>query len=588
MSVSERRPLETPAIAAEPPRAATLTVCCMTAGPAARLAAILSLLRPVADEILVAVDDRADPALLSRLAGVADRLILYPYAEPVDRPLPWLHEEASGDWVLSVDDDEIPSARLLAALPLLLEAEELTHYWLPRRWLYPDAATYLDEAPWRPDYQLRLVRNDSRFLRFSNEFHRPIVCLGPGRFPDLPLWHVDPLVRSRAARLEKARRYERLRPGMRIAGRALNHAFYVPELRPGARTAALPERERSLVEGVLGAGDPPRGPAVNLGRATREQIDRLWPGRSLARGDYRAGLELLEPPPTLTAGEQRTLDVRVRNLGGEAWGWGREAEPEIRLAARWRTTGGEPIDGVELRTHFPAEVAAGGTDIVPVHVLAPSAPGRYRLELDLVHEHVRWFGCELAVEVEVGPRRRLAVMGDEGAVEGLAELLAVLPELEPLVLSGSDPPARHGYPRLPGLRPYLLGDTPGGAGIGLGTVLAGRTGTLVRAARRLRAGGSSAPLPRGGQAFLEELAGCEALVVFALDAPPHAPSTRERWRVVATVLAARSLGVPVALGADVFPPSPKRSERALETTARRSAAIVFTDLSELAAWLAPT
>lgn len=83
----------------------------MTAGPAGRVAAILRLLRPVVDELLVAVDDRAGDDVVSAAVDVADRVVRYPYAEPVDRPLAWLHDQCAGEWVLTIDDDEIPGAR---------------------------------------------------------------------------------------------------------------------------------------------------------------------------------------------------------------------------------------------------------------------------------------------------------------------------------------------------------------------------------------------------------------------------------------------------------------------------------------------
>jgi len=255
---------------------ASLSVFCLTAGPGPRVAALLESLRPAATEILVALDERAEPGVQEDLAAVADRIVVYPYAEPVDRPLPWLFEQCRGDWALTIDDDEIPSLALVEALPALCADEAVTHYWLPRRWLFPDVATFLDESPWRPDYQLRLVRTDPRFIRFSDEFHRPVLADGPGRFPQLPLWHVDPLLRSFEQRLEKARRYERLRPGMRIGGRALNFAFYVPELRGEPRLAALPPEERAHVEAVLAAGRPPVPARAEISRVSREEIDAPW------------------------------------------------------------------------------------------------------------------------------------------------------------------------------------------------------------------------------------------------------------------------------------------------------------------------
>src|ERR1700693_5892919 len=122
---------------------ASLSVFMMTAGPGPRVAALLGALRPVADEILVALDDRADPSVRRDLATVADRIVLYPFAEPVDRPLPWLFDQCRRDWALALDDDEIPSLPLLEALPALCADPGVTPYWLPRRWLFPDSSTYL-------------------------------------------------------------------------------------------------------------------------------------------------------------------------------------------------------------------------------------------------------------------------------------------------------------------------------------------------------------------------------------------------------------------------------------------------------------
>src|SRR5207302_578271 len=140
---------------------ASLSVFCLTAGPGPRVAALLDSLRPAADEILVALDERADDAVLDDLATVADRISGYPYAEPVDRPLPW--------------------------------------------------------------------------------------------------------------------RYERLRPGMRIGGRALNFACFVLELRPEPLLAPLPPAEREHVEAVLRGERPSGRPHAEVSRLTREEIDARWP-----------------------------------------------------------------------------------------------------------------------------------------------------------------------------------------------------------------------------------------------------------------------------------------------------------------------
>jgi hypothetical protein len=401
----------------------SLSVNCMTRGPADRVAAMLGLFRGIADEVVIAVDDRAGEEVEAALASVADRMLRYPYEEPVDRPLAWIHAQCSGDWVLTIDDDEIPSRSLLDVLPELARARDVTHYWLPRRWLYPSPDHYLDARPWRPDYQPRLVLNDPRVLSFTPEAHVPVKVIGPSRYLEQPIYHLDTVLNSREVREAKAERYERLLPGKRVAGRPLNEAFYLPEDRDPP-TAGVPPEDRALIADVLGATPPaPVIPRVEVG--TREEIDRWWSAGPLP--EYAARLVLVEDVPPLRTGALETVDVRVENLGSQPWRWG----GDIRLGSRWLA--GETAFEGEHRP-LPADVRPGASEIVPLP-LVPPLPGRWTLEIDLVHDQVRWFEQPLRVDVTVEPGRVAAVL-DPGSEDGLAEVLATLaPEEEPLVLS---------------------------------------------------------------------------------------------------------------------------------------------------------
>jgi len=553
---------------------ASLSVFMMTAGPGPRVAALLGALRPVADEILVALDDRADSAARRDLATVADRIVLYPFAEPVDRPLPWLFGQCRCDWALALDDDEIPSLALLEALPALCADPGVSHYWLPRQWLHPDSSTYLDEAPWRPDYQPRLVRTDPRVVRFSAEFHRPMVVSGPGRYPQLPLWHADPLLRSFEQRLAKARHYERTRPGMRVGAYALNFAFYLPESRESVRLEPVPADERALIDSVLGADAPSGAETAEITNVTRTEIDAVWPESELTR--HAGRLELLDGTDRLVAGEQRTFDVRVWNDSDATWPWGWDCVPEVRLGSRWYDESGVEARESQLRTAFPAALAPGKSDIVPVHVLAPQQPGRYRLEIDLIHEHVRWFGVGFDCDVDVGRRRRVAVLGGDAAAAELAGLLEALPELELVLLRPDGAIARDGHAEAPCIRGYLLGDAPASRGAFVATVVARSlrfAGAVAWSAR-----GRSGSLPRGGGEFLATLRDCELLVLAELDAPPH---RREHWRVVVMARAAAALGVPVAIRRGLL-----TSGGLLATVAKGRATLQFDDPSELLPLLA--
>ena len=93
----------------------TLSVLLGIHQPAPVAAAILAPLREVADEIVLAVDQRVDPGVLGAYEALADRLLRVEYCGSV--ALAWKHRQCSGDWVLRLDADEVPSAALVAALP---------------------------------------------------------------------------------------------------------------------------------------------------------------------------------------------------------------------------------------------------------------------------------------------------------------------------------------------------------------------------------------------------------------------------------------------------------------------------------------
>ena len=555
--------------AAHDRKRATLSVCCMTAGPAARVAALLAPLRNAADEIVVALDERAAPDVHDAVASVADRILIYPYGDPVDRPIPWLHSQCHGDWVLNLDDDEVASPELVAALPTLIDVGDVTHYWIPRRWLFPDADSFLDEAPWRPDYQLRFVRNDPRLLRFSADLHRPLAVLGPARFLELPVWHLACIVQSREEREAKARKYERLRPGLRVGGLGLNAAYFVPERRPDARRAPVPAADRVAIEAVLSSAPPERtAHEPKVRRATRAEIDRLWPGRPFTDASYRARLELLDPHVRVSTGEQRAIDVRVTNDGDETWSWGNTGEPAVRLAARWQ---GETD---ALWTPLPVDLPPGAAAIVPVHFRAPDLPGLRRLEVDLVHENVRWFGCGLTLEVDVVPSRRVAIVGGDDAAAEVLPTLERYPQLEPVLVARDEqlPHEPPGHTRVPGVRSYLFGGDPDQPGsLRLLTTVIRRSRALVRREH----------LPTDASACVDALGRCRLLVIAGLDAPEAAPPPRELARVAAIASVARAAGVDVAVRRNALPSSGRPLVRALRRLVTSRATLVYSDVGEL-------
>jgi hypothetical protein len=529
-----------------------LSVFCMTRGPGARVAAQLAFLRPVADELLVAVDDRAEQEDVDTFAAIADRIVLFPYREPVDRPLPWLHRECSGDWVLMIDDDEVPSPSLVRVLPQLVVADDVTHYRLRRRWLFPDAEHWIDQAPWSLDYSARLVLNDERLLSFPVETHQPIDVLGPSRYVEEPLYHLDCVINSIESRRRKAQRYERLWPGKRLAGLALNHGHYLPELVPDLRVVEVPDQDSAAIAGVLEAEAPQR-PATPAEPSPvhASEIDRLWAGRRIG---HAARVEIVGDLTGMHAGEARPVDVRVENLGKDVWPWGWHGLPAVRLASRWPELEGSQV----VRTPLPGPVGPGESAIVPVAVAAPEKPGRYRVEIDLVHEHVRWFGVAATAEVDVRPLRRVAIVGDVGPFREpgdeamlraeLERLAETEPTVAPVILArdASVPTALTPAATAPSAHDYLLGGLGGGRVLPA-VHLAARSARLLRAARRVARGEAAGKLPREGDRFLRTLVGAERLIVVGTAPLDERLPARELAPHVLAIRTAGVLGIPVEI-----------------------------------------
>jgi hypothetical protein len=472
-----------------------------------------------------------------------------------------LHAQCTQRWILNIDDDEVPSAALLGSLGELLATREITHWWLPRRWLFKGVDTCLDEPPWVPDYQLRLYRNDAESLRFSDEFHRPVVASGAAGFARAPLWHLDCLVSAPHARRQKALRYERERRGMRVAGLSHNTAFYLPELRPDARTMSLPPEDSELVREVL-QGDVDGGvPRCAVRRSHAAEIERLWPGVQEGAKHWTGRITPLHDLPRLIAGAEHTVSVVVENRSPVTWLRGSEASPLLQIGSRWLdATGAAGEEGIH--TPLPSDLEPGRELVMPAHVRAPVETGRYRLILDIVHEGVRWFGDAVELDVEVIAAERIGVIGRGAAHDAALDALLLRPSVEAVLVARAE--ATPGaLPSAPGLAGYLLSGLEGPMTPTVAARLVARAAKVLRQARRLRRERPSAPLGRDADEALRSLAGFERVAVVSPDWEPGAAPTRELLRLATTVTAARRLGVPVDVERDAFPEAPDLVDRLL-------------------------
>lgn len=382
-----------------------LSVCCSVNTPPGRVAAALAPLAPLGAEIVLSADDRVEPDWVDGYRQIADRVVTVPFPGNFGLMYAWMREQCAGEWILQLDLDEVPARALAGEVAATIAAGDVTHAWVPRRWLHPDAATFLAQWPWRPDYALRLLRNDPLLLRFPGMLHCTVRALGPARYLRAPLYHADLLMTDLAGRERKHAAYEREMPGFVIDGESLNAVYYLPERRDDLVLEDVPSEDLAAVAAFLQAGaEVPaalrRARRGELARATEAEIWRRSEGRTLGEDAYEGSVVLLDDDLRLVSGEWRTFDVEVHNGGGAPWPGGMDALPQIRLAYRWLDDAGAPA-GEGARTGLPAPLEPGARAVVPLQVLGPSPPGARAIEISLVHEGVRWFGAPARATIAV-------------------------------------------------------------------------------------------------------------------------------------------------------------------------------------------
>jgi hypothetical protein len=359
----------------------------------------LAPLREIADEIVIAAGGPVDEETLRYYCEIADRLFAIEFSF-IERHLAWLHAQCSGDWILRLDGDEIPSPGMVAEVANTRDDRGLSCVSFSRRALFPTIDNYIVQEPWYPDFQVRMVRNDGS-MRFAGLQHTTAERTLPGHAVEAPLYHLS-LLSEIADRRARAARYERLRPGMVAPTRLPANDMYLPETLPPLLAASVPQRDLSHIEAVISAAGPAPACTPDTVPVSLEQMDRLWAGRTLPEMAYRASIELVGTPVPLSPGERRPLYFRVRNEGSECWSWDPSVGPHLHLVHRLLSENGAPLE--DWRPAFFTEwVRPSMVTIVPGYLDAPDASGRYELEMKIRHAPERLFGTAQKIEVVVRP-----------------------------------------------------------------------------------------------------------------------------------------------------------------------------------------
>ena len=282
-------------------------------------AATLEVVRPLADEIIVAFDSRTPDDQLGPLDKVADVLVGFEFSG-ANRFRPWLREQARGEWLLLLDGDEVVSTQLSDMLPELIARKDISGYWLPRWWIFPDPTRRLFGPPWeRDEAQMRLVRNDGR-LWFPGVKHTGAVCDGPTRIVDAPLIHLALLLDSNSRREEKVRRYNDEKfPLFTFEGQLVNEAYYLPERDPAAQTTPIPVEDAARVDAILAKRCPSTGLKRPVKIVPAEEVEKWWTGRPTDDLDCRAEIEVLPADTSLLTRSTVIFDLDVTNRGRSVW-----------------------------------------------------------------------------------------------------------------------------------------------------------------------------------------------------------------------------------------------------------------------------
>ncbi len=366
----------------------------MTRERPGRVRDLVATVRPHVDEVVVGVDDGAPEGTVAAIADLCDRVFRFPGMRQASVANAFQVLSCTTDWVLRLDEDEVPSQALLDGLPELVADRRVSQFELRRLWLWPDRDRYIATPPWGFEPSARLTRNVAGLLDSDGRLHSYEVARGEKRYvPEAAFYHSDLLRKDHAARRRKIADYQGLRGELRYGDFPVN-GIYLPEECEGLELASVPAVDRERVHRLV---DPPDlgdlGPDPEVERVSRADLARPNLNRMTSEGAYAGSVGLVDPPSAVPARGGVAVAVRIANDGDEWWPAGDRRERPIRVAWRWKDADGAvAYAGRHLLTET---VRPGEASLQVMDLEVPLRPGEYELQLRLVHEHVRWFG-ELA------------------------------------------------------------------------------------------------------------------------------------------------------------------------------------------------
>jgi hypothetical protein len=317
--------------------------------------------REIFDELVIFIDaNRVTPEAESRAEKVASRVYHHKAETWYEWDLGSMARTCASDWVFIIErDEELSPEWRQPQWRQILESTDLTHFWIPRRWVVPNGQ-YIAADPWWPDSQLRLLRTDVSGTVFPTRLHDTIQVPGPGgHFSNLALHHHVLWMCSRETREERMRYYEKLRPGG-----ALGYFYLYEDHAPPL--AELPKPTKVNIEREV----------VSMGKLPREKATQVC-------------LEVSRVPREVEASTMFWIDAQLTNGTAEML-YGAAPYP-VHLSYHWlRNTSREVVVFDGIRSGLFPGLAANATGQLAMTVLAPSEAGDYLLQTTVVQDGVRW------------------------------------------------------------------------------------------------------------------------------------------------------------------------------------------------------
>ena len=175
------------------------------------IAHVLDQLTTLTDEVVVVDGGSSDRTPEIAKAYNKVRFFERPFGNNFAAQRNYAIEQAKGDWILSVDSDELLGLQFKRYLRLWTRMPFVQYYRFPRYWLVDREGEicYCDSKAHYPDYQIRLFRNHER-RRYHDKVHESFPKRYRRRGVKIPSAHIYHfcLLDSLDERRAKVTRYE--------------------------------------------------------------------------------------------------------------------------------------------------------------------------------------------------------------------------------------------------------------------------------------------------------------------------------------------------------------------------------------------